>query len=71
MITGALWSQLGGQPHLLDIVGVNYYPQNQWRLSGAAIDQSDPRYRTLRTLPIQPPEISASRVDQSALPCRS
>lgn len=50
MITGALWPQLGGQPHLLDIVGVNYYPQNQWRLSGAVIDQSDPRHRPFRTL---------------------
>jgi len=49
-IPGALWPQLGGQPHLLDIVGVNYYPQNQWRLSGPTIDHSDPRYRPFRSL---------------------
>ena len=30
MLCGALHPELGGQPHLLDIVGVNYYFNNQW-----------------------------------------
>lgn len=50
MISGSLWPQLGGQPHLLDITGVNYYPQNQWVLGGGAIRQSDDQYRPFRAL---------------------
>lgn len=30
MIAGSSWPQIGGDPRLLDIVGVNYYPHNQW-----------------------------------------
>lgn len=30
MLCGALHPELGGQPHLLDVVGVNYYFNNQW-----------------------------------------
>lgn len=50
MIAGTLWPQLGGEPRLLDIVGVNYYKQNQWVLGGAEIGDADPRYRPFRSL---------------------
>ncbi len=30
MLAGRLWPQLGGAEKYLDIVGVNYYPHNQW-----------------------------------------
>mgnify|MGYP000512919876 FL=1 len=30
MITGMLHPHLGGEPDLLDMIGVNYYPHNQW-----------------------------------------
>lgn len=50
MISGSLWPQLGGQPHLLDITGVNYYRQNQWVLGGGTISQPDDRYRPFRSL---------------------
>lgn len=50
MISGALWPQLGGDPRLLDIVGVNYYPHNQWSLGGPPIDVIDRQYRPFRSL---------------------
>ena len=37
MIAGRLWPQLGGEPKLLDIVGLNYYHDNQWLFGGAPI----------------------------------
>ncbi|HTL55204.1 MAG TPA: hypothetical protein VL361_05965 [Candidatus Limnocylindrales bacterium] len=30
MLSGRLWPELGGQERYLDIVGVNFYPHNQW-----------------------------------------
>lgn len=30
MLSGRLWPELGGQERYLDLIGVNYYPQNQW-----------------------------------------
>jgi hypothetical protein len=50
MIAGRLWPQLGGEPRLLDIVGVNYYRQNQWELGGTTIEKLDRRYRPFRSL---------------------
>lgn len=50
MITGGLWPQLGGDPRLLDIVGVNYYPQNQWSIAGPTLSPSDSRSRPFRAL---------------------
>lgn len=57
MLAGHRAPQLGGDPRYLDILGVNYYPHNQWEYhEGAgynpahAIPRSDPRYRPLREL---------------------
>ena len=30
MLAGRLWPELGGQERYLDMVGVNFYPHNQW-----------------------------------------
>src|SRR5256714_516329 len=30
MIAGRVWPELGGQEKFLDIIGVNFYPHNQW-----------------------------------------
>ncbi len=30
MLAGTLWPELGGHPRYLDIIGVNFYPHNQW-----------------------------------------
>ncbi len=42
MIAGTSWPQLGGRPELLDIVGVNYYHNNQWIHGGPPIDRHHP-----------------------------
>jgi hypothetical protein len=50
MLGGALEPELGGSPAMLDIVGLNYYPDNQWRLGGDVIPLGNHAYRPLRTL---------------------
>ena len=50
MIAGRSWPQLGGAPDLLDIVGVNYYFNNQWIHGGPPIDIGHPQYRSLHRL---------------------
>lgn len=47
LLIGERWPGLGGKPEYLDIVGVNYYPHNQWILSGPRIFRGDSRYRPL------------------------
>ncbi len=52
LLSGRLWPQLGGRPEYLDVIGVNYYPWNQWTFGtalhpGGPIGQGDPRYRPL------------------------
>ncbi len=52
LLSGRLWPQLGGRDEYLDVIGVNYYPWNQWTFGtavqpGAPISQDDPRYRPL------------------------
>jgi hypothetical protein len=50
MLRGELWPQLGGDPRYLDLVGVNYYPGNQWILDGPTIDRDHPLHRPFRDL---------------------
>jgi len=50
MIAGHAWPQIGGRPELLDVVGVNYYFNNQWIHGGPTIDVGHPGYRPLRSL---------------------
>ncbi|MDQ2104878.1 beta-glucosidase [Azospirillum isscasi] len=45
MIGGHAWPGLGGKPEYLDVIGVNYYSDNQWFLKGGTIGRDDPRYR--------------------------
>jgi hypothetical protein len=40
-----LWPQVGGDPKYLDIVGVNYYNDNQWIHGGPRIHRGHPLYR--------------------------
>ena len=52
LLTGRLWPQLGGRADYLDLLGVNYYPWNQWTFgtpsyAGRLIPASDPRYKGL------------------------
>lgn len=50
MLAGLSWPQLGGEPRLLDIVGVNYYFNNQWIHGGSTIDIGHPLYRPLHRI---------------------
>ena len=50
MIAGRLWPQLGGDERYLDVVGLNYYPNNQWVLDGPTIERGDPLYRPFREI---------------------
>ncbi|WP_304640370.1 beta-glucosidase [Pseudomonas sp.] len=48
MLCGDLWPGLGGKPEYLDIIGVNYYSDNQWYLGGGVIERDNPDYRPLK-----------------------
>ena len=45
MIAGRSWPQLGGAADLLDIVGVNYYNNNQWVHGGSPLLRGEAGYR--------------------------
>lgn len=48
MIAGRLWPQLGGEAKLLDIVGLNYYHDNQWLFGGRPIAAGHPQSKPFR-----------------------
>ncbi len=50
MLCGRLNPDLGGRPGYLDVLGLNYYPSNQWVLDGPRLTPQDPHYRPLREL---------------------
>ncbi|SEN25082.1 UDP-galactopyranose mutase [Nitrosospira multiformis] len=44
MLCGRIEPELGGAPHFLDLVGVNYYHSNQWESSGDKWEASLPLF---------------------------
>ncbi len=50
MLVGQLEPQLGGSPDHLDIVGVNFYPDNQWYLHGNTIPLGHHAYQPLEAM---------------------
>jgi len=56
MLIGAREPGLGGSLDKLDIVGVNYYPDNQWVLGGPPIPLGQHDYRPFRELLIETAE---------------
>lgn len=50
MLSGRLNPELGGNMSLIDIIGLTYYPDNQWFVSGDPLDASQPEYRPLSSL---------------------
>ena len=50
MIAGRRDAELGGSPEFLDIVGVNFYADNQWFHEGAKIAPGEPGYRPFRDI---------------------
>lgn len=59
MLSGRMWPELGGHEKYLDIIGVNFYPHNQWfyNLSGVQrvrkftpVSRRHPLYRPFREM---------------------
>jgi hypothetical protein len=59
MLGGRLWPELGGHERYLDVVGVNFYPHNQWFYNlkdfrrvrpFKALSRRHPRYRPLNRM---------------------
>ncbi|MFL6194838.1 MAG: beta-glucosidase [Thermoanaerobaculia bacterium] len=50
MIQGQLWPQLGGDERYLEVVGLNFYPNNQWILHGPTIRRGERLYRPFREM---------------------
>ena len=48
MIAGRKEPELGGEPRLLDVIGVNYYVQNQWIHEGTVLVPSRPQHLPVR-----------------------
>ena len=46
-ITGLAEPELGGDPSLVDVVGLNFYPHNQWYLDGPTIPMGHHEYKPL------------------------
>jgi beta-glucosidase/6-phospho-beta-glucosidase/beta-galactosidase len=53
MLTGRIAPELGGRPEYLDVLGLNYYPDNQWLLSGNTIPLGHHRYMPMRELLVE------------------
>ena len=45
MLAGFQQPELGGAPEFLDIIGLNYYPANQWQIDSVRISLEDSRRR--------------------------
>jgi beta-glucosidase/6-phospho-beta-glucosidase/beta-galactosidase len=50
MIAGRLWPQLGGDGRYLSVLGVNYYPYNQWIYQGPSLQPGHPLHRPFREI---------------------
>jgi polysaccharide biosynthesis protein PelF len=51
ILGGHKWPGIGGDPKYLDVLGINYYYNNQWIQGGMPVtDRRDPRYRPLREI---------------------
>ncbi len=50
MVSGRLAPELGGNPDCLDLVGVNFYPDNQWYHGGGTIPLGHHAYRPFREM---------------------
>ncbi len=49
-ITGLAEPELGGDPSLVDVVGLNFYPHNQWYFEGPTIPMGHHEYKPLADL---------------------
>ena len=52
-IMGRDHPELGGDPSLIDVVGLNYYPHNQWYFEGPTIPMGHHEYRPLADMLVE------------------
>jgi beta-glucosidase/6-phospho-beta-glucosidase/beta-galactosidase len=45
MLSGRVWPALGGGPDYLDVIGVNFYPDNEFMLDGTTVRRGDRGYK--------------------------
>jgi hypothetical protein len=57
MLRGVIEPSLGGSPEYLDIVGVNFYPDNQWYHAGPTIPMGHHAYRPFGEMLIEAHEL--------------
>jgi beta-glucosidase/6-phospho-beta-glucosidase/beta-galactosidase len=50
MLLGNRAPELGGRPELVDVIGLNYYPDNQWYFGGGFIPLGHFAYRPFRNM---------------------
>lgn len=50
MLSGRLCPELGGSERYLDIIGANFYPNNEWVYRGPMIKRTQPQYKPLRRI---------------------
>jgi hypothetical protein len=53
MLTGRVWPSLGGHPRYLDIIGVNFYPDNQFTPDGDTVVRGDVDYKPFRQMLVE------------------
>lgn len=53
MLTGEVWPSLGGHPRYLDVIGINFYPDNQFMLDGTTIHRGDERYKPFSSMAVE------------------
>ncbi|GAA4023679.1 beta-glucosidase [Sphingomonas swuensis] len=52
-VTGRDRPELGGDPSFADLIGLNYYPHNQWYLDGPTIPMGHHEYRPLSDMLVE------------------
>jgi hypothetical protein len=50
MLSGRLHPELGGSSDLVQLIGVNFYEQNEWINHGQTLNRSDPQYRPFHVI---------------------
>ena len=53
LLTGALEPELGGRPDVVDVVGLNFYPHNQWYYNGPTVPMGHHEYRALADMLVE------------------
>ena len=53
MLSGRRWPELGGARRYLDLIGLNYYPTNQFLVDDTRIFRDDPLYRPFREILVE------------------